>query len=233
MAPLLRRKSDCTTVTANPHRFRPALHTPSGPSGHLPRFAEKGRSPSPPVGEGGAKRRMRVSAPEFRQGRSSALSIAAMTLMLASVVDAAEAELALKGGVDVIDFADPGAGALGALPIEAIRQRRRGDRRAATHQRGARRPALRGGGADGAGAGAKEGWRRLDQVRGGRRRARPARARRCGRWRKRSASLACSSPIRRRTSASSARMAANRVQRRIPRRRQDERQAPPRRPRVA
>ena len=44
-----------------------------------------------------------------------------MTLMLASVVDAAEAELALKGGADVIDFADPGAGALGALPIEAIR----------------------------------------------------------------------------------------------------------------
>jgi (5-formylfuran-3-yl)methyl phosphate synthase len=43
-----------------------------------------------------------------------------MTLMLASVVDAAEAELALKGGADVIDFADPGAGALGALPIEAI-----------------------------------------------------------------------------------------------------------------
>jgi dihydroneopterin aldolase len=43
-----------------------------------------------------------------------------MTLMLASVVDAAEAELALKGGADVIDFADPGAGALGALSIEAI-----------------------------------------------------------------------------------------------------------------
>jgi len=67
---------------------------------------------------------MRVFAkparPGFRQGRDSALSIAAMTLMLASVVDAAEADLALKGGADVIDFADPGAGALGALPIEAI-----------------------------------------------------------------------------------------------------------------
>ncbi len=43
-----------------------------------------------------------------------------MTLMLASVVDAAEAELALKGGADIIDFADPGAGALGALPVESI-----------------------------------------------------------------------------------------------------------------
>jgi dihydroneopterin aldolase len=43
-----------------------------------------------------------------------------MTLMLASVVDAAEAELALKGGADIIDFGDPGAGALGALPVEAI-----------------------------------------------------------------------------------------------------------------
>ncbi|MFY9969741.1 MAG: (5-formylfuran-3-yl)methyl phosphate synthase, partial [Roseiarcus sp.] len=43
-----------------------------------------------------------------------------MTLMLASVVDAAEAELALKGGADIIDFADPGAGALGALLVESI-----------------------------------------------------------------------------------------------------------------
>ena len=61
-----------------------------------------------------------------------------MTLMLASVVDAAEAELALKGGADVIDFGDPGAGAVGALPIEAIRngveaigKRRRVSRRSA------------------------------------------------------------------------------------------------------
>ncbi len=43
-----------------------------------------------------------------------------MTLMLASVVDAAEAELALKGGADIIDFADPLRGALGAVPIEAL-----------------------------------------------------------------------------------------------------------------
>src|SRR5271157_4811319 len=43
-----------------------------------------------------------------------------MTLMLASVVDAAEAELALKGGADIIDFADPRRGALGAVPIEAV-----------------------------------------------------------------------------------------------------------------
>jgi (5-formylfuran-3-yl)methyl phosphate synthase len=64
---------------------------------------------------------MRARAePELRHGRDSALSIAAMTLMLASVVDAAEAELALKGGADVIDFGDSGGGALGAVPVEAI-----------------------------------------------------------------------------------------------------------------
>ncbi len=38
-----------------------------------------------------------------------------MTLMLASVVDAAEAMTALHGGADVIDAKDPSAGALGAL----------------------------------------------------------------------------------------------------------------------
>src|SRR5271166_2977415 len=43
-----------------------------------------------------------------------------MTLMLASVVDAAEAELALTGGADIIDFADPRTGALGAVPVETI-----------------------------------------------------------------------------------------------------------------
>jgi len=43
-----------------------------------------------------------------------------MTLMLASVVDAAEAELALKGGADIIDFADPRRGALGSVPVETI-----------------------------------------------------------------------------------------------------------------
>jgi dihydroneopterin aldolase len=43
-----------------------------------------------------------------------------MTLMLASVVNAAEAELALKGGADIIDFADPSGGALGAVAIEAV-----------------------------------------------------------------------------------------------------------------
>ena len=43
-----------------------------------------------------------------------------MTLMLASVVDAAEAELVCRGGADIVDFADPRAGPLGALPVEAI-----------------------------------------------------------------------------------------------------------------
>ena len=43
-----------------------------------------------------------------------------MTLMLASVVNSAEAELVLRGGADVVDFADASAGTLGALPIGAI-----------------------------------------------------------------------------------------------------------------
>ena len=41
---LPRRKSDCTTVTANLHRSRPAFHTPSAATRRLPRFAEKGRT---------------------------------------------------------------------------------------------------------------------------------------------------------------------------------------------
>ncbi len=43
-----------------------------------------------------------------------------MTLMLASVVDAAEAALVLEGGADIIDFADPAQGPLGAVPLETI-----------------------------------------------------------------------------------------------------------------
>jgi dihydroneopterin aldolase len=45
-----------------------------------------------------------------------------MTLMLASVVDAAEAALVLQGGADIIDFADPAQGPLGAVPVETIRK---------------------------------------------------------------------------------------------------------------
>src|SRR5271165_3920165 len=40
--PLLRPKSDCTTVTANLHRSIAAFRTPSAATRHLPRFAEKG-----------------------------------------------------------------------------------------------------------------------------------------------------------------------------------------------
>jgi (5-formylfuran-3-yl)methyl phosphate synthase len=43
-----------------------------------------------------------------------------MTQMLATVGDAAEAGLVLRGGADIIDFADPRTGALGALTLEAI-----------------------------------------------------------------------------------------------------------------
>jgi uncharacterized protein (UPF0264 family) len=43
-----------------------------------------------------------------------------MTLFLASVRDAAEAELALGCGADIIDLKDPNSGALGALPLDTI-----------------------------------------------------------------------------------------------------------------
>ncbi len=43
-----------------------------------------------------------------------------MTLMLASVATLAEAELALSGGVDIIDLKDPAMGALGALEPRAV-----------------------------------------------------------------------------------------------------------------
>jgi uncharacterized protein (UPF0264 family) len=43
-----------------------------------------------------------------------------MTLFLASVRDAAETEMALGAGADIIDLKDPGQGALGALPLETI-----------------------------------------------------------------------------------------------------------------
>jgi dihydroneopterin aldolase len=45
-----------------------------------------------------------------------------MTRMLASVQDANEAQLALDGGADIIDFKDPSHGALGALDPELIAQ---------------------------------------------------------------------------------------------------------------
>ena len=42
------------------------------------------------------------------------------TLFLASVRDAAEAELAIRAGADIVDLKDPDAGALGALPSATI-----------------------------------------------------------------------------------------------------------------
>ena len=44
-----------------------------------------------------------------------------MTGFLASVISAAEAEMALAAGADIIDLKDPRGGALGALPPSAIR----------------------------------------------------------------------------------------------------------------
>jgi uncharacterized protein (UPF0264 family) len=43
-----------------------------------------------------------------------------MIRLLASVQDENEAETALQGGADIVDFKDPSRGALGALPIERI-----------------------------------------------------------------------------------------------------------------
>ena len=45
-----------------------------------------------------------------------------MTQLLISVTSVAEAQLALENGADIIDLKDPNNGALGALPIETIRQ---------------------------------------------------------------------------------------------------------------
>jgi (5-formylfuran-3-yl)methyl phosphate synthase len=45
-----------------------------------------------------------------------------MTLFLASVVDEAEATMAVAGGVDFVDFKDPTKGALGALDARAVRR---------------------------------------------------------------------------------------------------------------
>lgn len=44
-----------------------------------------------------------------------------MTLMLASVADAAEAEIAIVEGADIVDLKDPFQGPLGALPIATVR----------------------------------------------------------------------------------------------------------------
>ena len=44
-----------------------------------------------------------------------------MTRMLASIANAAEAELVLRLGADIVDLKDPGRGALGAIPLETAR----------------------------------------------------------------------------------------------------------------
>lgn len=44
-----------------------------------------------------------------------------MTRMLASVANMTEAEIALAGGADIIDFKDPATGALGAVRLELMR----------------------------------------------------------------------------------------------------------------
>jgi len=43
-----------------------------------------------------------------------------MTRLLASVQDVHEAEIAVAGGADIVDFKNPGQGALGALSADTI-----------------------------------------------------------------------------------------------------------------
>src|SRR5262249_16930363 len=45
-----------------------------------------------------------------------------MTLLLASVTGAEEAEVALASGADIIDLKDPAIGALGALPLAVVQE---------------------------------------------------------------------------------------------------------------
>src|SRR5580700_1735553 len=54
--------------------------------------------------------------------RPNELGRHAMTRMLASVADAAEAEVVLQLGADVVDLKDPRRGALGAVPLDAARE---------------------------------------------------------------------------------------------------------------
>ena len=45
-----------------------------------------------------------------------------MTRMLASVTGPAEAEIAIAGGVDIVDLKDPSAGALGAVSLDVVKE---------------------------------------------------------------------------------------------------------------
>ncbi len=65
-----------------------------------------------------------------------------MTRMLASVANAAEADVVLRHGADVIDLKDPGRGALGAVPLETAPRYDTICREATRDERDARRPAL-------------------------------------------------------------------------------------------
>ena len=64
-----------------------------------------------------------------------------MTLFLASVRDAAEAETALLANADIIDLKDPAQGALGAVDPETTRRVVDSDRRTRAGQRHHRRSA--------------------------------------------------------------------------------------------
>ena len=62
--------------------------------------------------------------------------------LLVSVIDAAEARLAVAGGVDIVDVKNPAEGSLGAPAPGVIAQVRDVAPGGAAAQRGARRPAL-------------------------------------------------------------------------------------------
>src|SRR5262249_33698369 len=64
-----------------------------------------------------SKQRATINSP-----RAIFLLGAAMTLMLASVTGAGEAECAVEHGADIIDLKDSSEGALRALPLDAVRE---------------------------------------------------------------------------------------------------------------
>ena len=98
-----------------------------------------------------------------------------MTRMLASVADAAEAEVVVQLGADVVDLKDARRGALGAVSLDTARQAIAAVAGRKRNERGARRSALQRGRGARRRAGARRDGRRLCQARRGCADARSAR----------------------------------------------------------
>ena len=113
-----------------------------------------------------------------------------MTRMLASVADAAEAEIVLQLGADVIDLKDPRRGALGAVPLDAAREALAAVARRRETSAALGDPPYDGACAARESARARGDGRRLRQARRRRRRRLIVSAIPCGGWRATSASSA-------------------------------------------